>query len=105
MLDFALAQAPQGGMGGSTMIILIVLYFALFYFIAIRPKKLKAKAHQETINSLTKGTEVLLHSGIYGKVVAAEEASFKIEIADKTVIKVHKSGVLGLAQDGVEEDK
>lgn len=104
MLNSVLAQAPKG-MDGSTMIIIIVLYFGLFYFLMIRPKRLKAKQHAEKINTLTKGAEVLLHSGIYGKIAAVEDGSFKIEIADKTIIKVHKSGILGLAQDGVEEEK
>lgn len=104
MNNTVLAEAAQGGFN-PTMIAIIVLYFGLFYFLMIRPKKLKAKAHAEQLNQLTKGAEILLHSGIYGKIASVEDDSFKVEIADKTVIKVHRSGILGLAQDGVEEAK
>ena len=65
------AQAP-----GDTMLRLIVPYalvFAIFYFILIRPQQRQRKQHEETIQNLKKGDEVVTAGGIIGRVVHVKE--------------------------------
>lgn len=65
------AQAP-----GDTMLRLIVPYalvFAIFYFILIRPQQKQRKQHEETIQNLKKGDEVVTAGGIIGRVVHVKE--------------------------------
>ena len=65
------AQAP-----GDTMLRLIVPYaavFAIFYFILIRPQQRQRKQHEQTIQNLKKGDEVVTAGGIIGRVVHVKE--------------------------------
>jgi preprotein translocase subunit YajC len=65
------AQAP-----GDTMLRLIVPYalvFAIFYFILIRPQQRQRKQHEETIQNLKKGDEIVTAGGIIGRVVHVKE--------------------------------
>jgi preprotein translocase subunit YajC len=55
-------------------------------------KKQQAK-RQQMIDQITKGTEVLLTSGIFGKVAEIEEQEMIIEIASGVKIKVAKSAI------------
>ena len=66
MIDYAYAMtaAPQGsggqaggGFGGFLPLIMI---FAIFYFLLIRPQQKKAKEHQKSINALKKGDNVTI---------------------------------------------
>lgn len=56
----------------------MIILAILFYFLLIRPQQKQAKAHQEMVNSLAKGDEVLTQGGIVGRVanvMAAKDLS------------------------------
>jgi preprotein translocase subunit YajC len=55
-------------------LLVLVGFFAFFYFMAIRPQSKQRKAHQDMMNSLAKGDMVMTASGIYGKVVRSPKA-------------------------------
>ena len=63
--------------GGIGMIIWLVLIFALFYFIGIRPQQKETKRKNAMLAELAVGDTVLTTSGFYGTV---------IDLADDTVI-------------------
>ena len=46
----------------------IILIVAVFYFIIIRPQQKKNKEHQNKLNSLVKGDEVITSGGIIGTI-------------------------------------
>ena len=89
-----LQQAPQAQGGGATFFIgLIVIYFVIFYFIFIRPRKLREQKRQETINTLQKGSDVITNGGIVGKIHEVENEFLHIEISKAVYIKVLKQAV------------
>jgi preprotein translocase subunit YajC len=47
--------------------------FIIMYFMLIRPQRKRQKEHQELINSLNKGDEVVLTSGMIGKITAIND--------------------------------
>ena len=62
--------------GGDAMLRLIVPYaavFAIFYFILIRPQQKQRKQHEQTIQNLKKGDEIVTAGGIIGRVVHVKE--------------------------------
>lgn len=91
------AQNATGGGGGllSTLLMFAAM-FAILYFILIRPQQKQQKKHQALLAGLKKGDEVILSSGIMGKVFAVEDRIVVIEINDKTKLKVLKQAVQGL---------
>jgi preprotein translocase subunit YajC len=94
-LTFAQAAAP-GGSGIMSTVLMFGAMFAVLYFILIRPQQKQQKKHQALLAGLKRGDEVILSSGIMGKVFAVEDRIVVIEINDKTRLKVLKQAVQGL---------
>ena len=69
----AMAPNSQQGGGGYEGIIMLVIMFAIFYFLLIRPQSKRAKAHRELIENLSLGDSVVTAGGIHGKVTAVQD--------------------------------
>jgi preprotein translocase subunit YajC len=84
-----------GGAGGSgfTAFVPLILMFAIFYFLLIRPQQKKAKEHQEMINSLKKGDRIITSGGIHGRITSVDDTTITLEVADKVKIKVSRGNV------------
>ncbi|WP_156213999.1 preprotein translocase subunit YajC [Candidatus Palibaumannia cicadellinicola] len=66
----AIASTSDYSRGSSySMIIMLVFFFLIFYLMVLRPQQKRAKVHNELINSISKGDEVLTNGGLIGKVV------------------------------------
>ena len=98
---FAFAGSPTGADGSNPYqpIIMLVLMFAIFYFLLIRPQQKKAKQHRELIEALKTGDNVITAGGIHGKVTAVQEDVLTIEVATGVKIKVSRSSIAGLAKE------
>ncbi len=92
-------QAAQGGLGGllTGPLPMLVLMFAIFYFLLIRPQQKKAKAHKDLLANLHKGDEVITSGGVYGKITGLTDQVVVIEVAPQVRIKVARGHVAGLA--------
>ena len=90
--------AQQGG--GLNIILLSVLFVAIFYFLLIRPQSKRNKAQQELISNLQKGDEVVTVGGILGRIISIDNAILTIEIGENTQIKVQKNAVVSLLPKG-----
>ena len=64
------AWAQSGGAGGGgdifTAMLPLVLIFAVFYFLLIRPQQKKVKSHQAMIGSLKRGDKIITGGGVHG---------------------------------------
>lgn len=96
---FIIAQEEGGGDGGGisagnyTLIIYIVLFIGIFYFLLIRPGQKQRKMHQELVQSIQKGDEVLTAGGLYGTVTKIADDYVMVEIAKKTEVKVSRNSI------------
>ena len=84
LISDALAQtAPsaQGGEGAWTSIIFMVLIFAVFYFLLIRPQAKRQKEHKAMVDALNKGDEVMTAGGIIGKIAELTDQYVTLQIA------------------------
>ena len=88
-----LLQAGQGG--GMSLIVMMIVVFAIMWFFMIRPQQKRQKEIQNFQNTLQEGTQVITGGGIYGTVKKIDLANgiIEIKIADGVVIKVDKSYV------------
>ena len=91
-------QAGQAG-GGLAGFLPIIILFAIFYFLLIRPQQKKAKEHREMIGSLKKGSRIITSGGIYGTIVTLDETTIGLEIAEKTKIKISRGNVAALVTE------
>jgi preprotein translocase subunit YajC len=84
-------HAANGSM--LSMLPVIVIFLAIFYFLIIRPQSKKAKAHQQLISDITIGDEVMTAGGIIGKVSKLRDQYVFINVADGVEIKFQKNSI------------
>lgn len=81
------------------MLLIFVVFIAIFYFMAIRPQAKQRKAHQEMMSTLKRGDVVMTASGIYGTVKKADESVVEIEIAKGVTMKVVRRAIADIIRD------
>lgn len=79
-------------------LILLPLFFAVFYFLLIRPQQRRVKEHQELVASLEVGDDVLTNGGLYGEITAIDGQIAEMEIADGVVVRIQRSAVAELIE-------
>jgi preprotein translocase subunit YajC len=104
MIDLAYAMAPPGGQGGDTNALMgflpMILIFAVFYFLLIRPQQKKAKDLKVMLDSLKKGDAIITQGGLHGKIVAISDQVLTVEIAPKVQVRVSRSHVAAIGGMG-----
>jgi preprotein translocase subunit YajC len=89
------AGGQPGGRPGYEGIIMLVIMFAIFYFLLIRPQQKKVKEHQAYITGLKKGDKVVTNGGIYGEITGLTDTVVTLEIADNVRIKIARAHIAG----------
>lgn len=110
--NLAYAMGGIGGNGGAQgnplgAFVPLILMFAIFYFLLIRPQQKKAKQHKEMIGNLKIGDRIVTNGGIYGTIVRMKDATIILEIADKVEVEMLRNTVADKADafDKVEREK
>ena len=97
----AAAQAAPAQQGSPiSLLVMMVLFFAVFYFMAIRPQMKRAKEHRALLSGLSKGDEGIAAGGVAGRVEDLGEHFVSIEIANGVVIKVQKNAISAVLPKG-----
>ena len=63
-----------------TGIIMLVVMFAVFYFVIIKPQKKKDKEVKQMRDSATVGDDIITIGGIHGKIVKSGDDSIVLEL-------------------------
>lgn len=84
------AASPTGA--GSPLFMMVIL-FAVFYFLLIRPQQKKSKEHQATLDALAIGDNIITNGGIYGTIVKIDDHVVTIQCSDKVRIKIIKKAI------------
>ena len=94
--------AGGGGQGGGLgAFVPLILMFAIFYFLLIRPQQKKAKQHKAMLSAIKKGDRVVSSGGLHGVITGITDDVVTMEIAPKVRVKVSRgsiAGVLGRAE-------
>ena len=94
-------------MPGGMIIIWILVFFGIFYFLAIRPQQRQRRQHAEMLSMLRKGDEVVTIGGMYGTVTAIREDWVELEVAKRTRVRFLKRSISSITsvQEDDEEDE
>ncbi len=102
MLSILMA-APRGQGGAfSDQLILILIIFAIFYFIVFRPMRKRQRQGEQMLSSLKNGDKVVTNGGIYGTVVGVSDDVIQLRISDHVKIQVAKSAIARMASEPTE---
>ena len=89
------AYAMAGGEGeGNAMLSFtpLILMFAVFYFLAIRPQQKKTRAHNAMLQSLQKGDYILTNTGIFARILEMDGDVMHVDM-DGTKVRMVRSAV------------
>jgi len=103
-MDFLMANTGNPMM---QFLPLMVIMFAVMYFLIIRPQKQKEKKRQEMISNVRKRDRIVTAGGVHGVCVSVKENEVVVRVDDaKDVkIKVDKSALTSVsAPTGEKED-
>jgi preprotein translocase subunit YajC len=92
LIQTANAQEAQAADPFGFLLPMIVI-FAAFYFLLIRPQQKKQKAHTALISALKEGDEILTAGGILGKITGVSDHYVVVSISDNTEIKMQRASV------------
>jgi preprotein translocase subunit YajC len=98
--DSAAPVAAQHANSPWGTVVMLVVFFAIFYFLLIRPQSKRAKAQRQLLASLGKGEEVVTAGGLMGRIVQIDDAIVAIEIAKDVVIRIQKGSISGALPKG-----
>ncbi|HDM78546.1 MAG TPA: preprotein translocase subunit YajC [Deltaproteobacteria bacterium] len=104
---YAMGVGGQGGAqtGGFGAFVPIILMFAIFYFLLIRPQQKKQKEHRQMLANLKRDDLVITQGGLQGKITNLTDTVVTLEIAevgknaDKVRVKVHRGYIAGLVRE------
>jgi preprotein translocase subunit YajC len=82
-----------GGAAGWMNIVFLVGIMIVFYFFIILPPMRKQKKDAAFRASLKKGDRIVTISGVYGKIVTAEEATLLVEVDENVKIRLERAAV------------
>jgi preprotein translocase subunit YajC len=84
----------------------LVLIFAIFYFLIIRPQQQRAKQHREMVSNVRRGDTVVTAGGLIGRVVKVkDEGEVLVEIADNVQVRVLQATISEVRAKGSDTDK
>ena len=79
-ISSAYAQDLSGILGSATQFLPLVLIFAVFYFLLIRPQQTRQKEMKTMLAALRRGDRVVTAGGILGTVQRVKEGSDEVEV-------------------------
>ncbi len=89
-----------------TIIIWILVFFGIFYFLAIRPQRRQKQQHAEMVGMLKKGDEVVTIGGMFGTISAIGDDWVELEVAKRTRVRYLKRAISSITSiDEYEEDE
>ena len=102
-MDFFISNAyaqDAAASGGLMSFLPLIVIFAVFYFMLIRPQMKRAKEHKQLVAQLGKGDEVITNGGLLGKITDVSESFVTLELADNLQIKLQRSAVANIMPKG-----
>ena len=88
------AAAQQGPLGAFASLVPLLLMFAVFYFLLIRPQQKRQKEHKAMIEALGKGAYVMTSAGFLGRIVDIEGDILVVDLGE-TKVRMPRSFVSG----------
>lgn len=100
--EAAAQTAGASSQGGDpfSMIIIFGGFFLFMYFFMIRPQRKRQKEHKALIDSLNKGDEIVLNSGMLGRVTKVDDNYVTVDAGANVELKFQKIAVHAVLPKG-----
>jgi len=92
------AAQPRGN--PMVTLLMFVGLFVFMYLFIIRPQRKRQKEHQNLVSALSKGDEVVMTSGLLGKIIKVDDNYIVLETGDNIEQKFQKVAVHAVLPKG-----
>ncbi len=82
----------------------LIAAFALMYLLLIRPQRTQQRRHNELVERLKVGDEVITVGGLYGDVTDVHPDRVSLEIAEDVEVEVAKRAIASVLPPAVDEE-
>ena len=89
----ACTTGGEDGGGGFGSFLPLIIIMALLWLVLLRPQQRRAKNRREMLSKLEVGDEVLMSSGVYGRIASFDEQTVLVDIADNVRVKVTRDSI------------
>jgi preprotein translocase subunit YajC len=86
-------------------VVFLILLMAIFYFMLIRPQKRRVQQHQQLLNSIGVGDEVVTIGGLHGTVRAIGDDDVEIEVSSGVTLRFVKNAVARRVVEELDESE
>ena len=102
-MDFFISNAyaqDAAATGGLMSFLPLIVIFAVFYFMLIRPQMKRSKEHRNLVAQLAKGDEVITNGGLLGRIIDVSDSFVTLELADNLQVKLQRQAVANVMPKG-----
>jgi len=78
----------------------LILIFLIFYLLIIRPQRIKEKKHQNMLQNLSKGDQVVTVGGLHGTIVGLTDDIVVLRVAEDVKVEVSRNAIAYLKKGG-----
>jgi preprotein translocase subunit YajC len=86
-------------------LIIIVILFALFWLLLIRPQRRRQAEQTALIQGVQVGDEIVTAGGLYGHVQSVADDELLVEIAPGTNVRIARRAVAGIVEPEEEDEE
>jgi preprotein translocase subunit YajC len=94
------ATPAAGSQSNISMVVMMVGMFVFMYFLIIRPQRKRQKEQADLMNSINKGDEVVLTSGLLGRIVRVDGDYLVLNTGDNIELKFQRQAVHAVLPKG-----
>ena len=83
-------------------LIVIVVLFAAFWLLLVRPQRSRARRQQELIRNVEVGDEIVSAGGLYGTIKGIDGDDLTVELAPQIEVRMARGAVAGIVEPDSE---
>jgi preprotein translocase subunit YajC len=87
------AQAADGGPPVLVQVVPLLLLGVVFYVLLVRPEQKRRREHEQLIAALKRNDQIVMASGIHGRVTGLGDKIVTVEIAPRVQVQVDRSAI------------
>lgn len=76
-----------------TSLLPLVVLFAIFYFLVIRPQQKQQREHKNMLANLQKGDKIVTNGGLVCEVIKPEDDFIKVKLNDDVIARIDRNFV------------
>ena len=76
-----------------TSLLPLVVLFAIFYFLVIRPQQKQQREHKNMLANPQKGDKIVTNGGLVCEVIKPEDDFIKVKLNDDVIVRIDRNFV------------